>query len=361
MSKPYLENFESIASSGVTALAIALGHNLGLFNFFKTTKDAATAKDIAENLKLKERYVREWLGCMVAAEIVYVDKEGKYYIPEDCKPALGVSLLAAVVPLLAKTSSDVEACFRLNGPTGFDYSERTEFLEWLDEDQKHSIHISADKLVSSVKSFKDLDSIKSILDLGCGTGRLVVCLSKTFQSASITGVDVAEGGIEKAKRNAEEDGSCSKKARRNAEDRNCSNVNFRLQSITDLPDDWTNTFDWIILWDVLHDLSYPVQALNEIKRVLKDDGIVSIVDPRVHSNHSENAGNKRAANLYTFSLFACLPCSLSSTNGAGHGMGWGAEEEEKFILSNGMQILDKQVIGPTGDASLFICRKLNQD
>lgn len=319
MSKPYLENFESIASSGVTALAIALGHNLGLFNFFKTTKDAATAKDIAENLKLKERYVREWLGCMVAAEIVYVDKEG------------------------------------------FDYSERTEFLEWLDEDQKHSIHISADKLVSSVKSFKDLDSIKSILDLGCGTGRLVVCLSKTFQSASITGVDVAEGGIEKAKRNAEEDGSCSKKARRNAEDRNCSNVNFRLQSITDLPDDWTNTFDWIILWDVLHDLSYPVQALNEIKRVLKDDGIVSIVDPRVHSNHSENAGNKRAANLYTFSLFACLPCSLSSTNGAGHGMGWGAEEEEKFILSNGMQILDKQVIGPTGDASLFICRKLNQD
>jgi ubiquinone/menaquinone biosynthesis C-methylase UbiE len=42
---------------------------------------------------------------------------------------------------------------------------------------------------------------------------------------------------------------------------------------------WEKKFDWIVIVDVLHDLPNPDACLAEVKRVHKDDGVVSTIMP----------------------------------------------------------------------------------
>lgn len=58
------------------------------------------------------RYVREWLFSMVAAKIVFITDDNKYYIPADCKTKTSKSLMATLISAAAPLTKDVEKCFR---------------------------------------------------------------------------------------------------------------------------------------------------------------------------------------------------------------------------------------------------------
>jgi ubiquinone/menaquinone biosynthesis C-methylase UbiE len=67
------------------------------------------------------------------------------------------------------------------------------------------------------------------------------------------------------------------KAKENKKKENISNVEFVLSSDELMDKTWEKKFDWIVMVDVLHDLPNPDPCLAEVKRVLKDDGIVSAI------------------------------------------------------------------------------------
>lgn len=51
-----------------------------------------------------------------------------------------------------------------------------------------------------------------------------------------------------------------------------------------MPAEWANTYDVVLVYDVLHDLSNPFKALQEIYGVMKDDGCLSLYEIGVHGN-----------------------------------------------------------------------------
>ena len=55
---------------------------------------------------------------MVAAEIVSMDDQDKYYIHEEGKKALHPFHYAGIVPLMGEISEKVKECFREEGPRG---------------------------------------------------------------------------------------------------------------------------------------------------------------------------------------------------------------------------------------------------
>lgn len=78
------------------------------------------------------RYVKEWLGAMVAASIVDVDGvREKYYIHDGHKPAIlnGVTT-ASILPLLSQSHDEVKRCFKKDGPQG------TFYILFMEEPQK---------------------------------------------------------------------------------------------------------------------------------------------------------------------------------------------------------------------------------
>ncbi|CAG2205552.1 unnamed protein product [Mytilus edulis] len=320
----YAEKFSSTVTNGFIALEIAIGHKLGLFDSLKKFTSPVTSTELAVSCKLKERYVREWLGCMSAAGFVSITPDDKYFIPEACKPHTQSSGFASVLPLIAANTASLLECFKEDGPKGYDYSNQLDTLLWLDHNKKSCDSKWINENLFPV-GFKEIDTITNVLDFGCGPGSLTIKLAEHLPNAKIYGVDIDRNSIEKAK---------EKKAKENIQ-----NVEFVLVENDHLDETWTKKFDWITLVDTLHDLPNPNFSISDIKRVLKDDGIVSAVDPCVHSDHKKNRGNQSAATLYVLSTFMCLPSSMSREPAAANGIGWGMQNRAEFIKSHGLKIL----------------------
>jgi DNA-binding IclR family transcriptional regulator len=76
-----------ILNHGALALMSSLGHRTRLFDVSHRTRlfdvmselPPSTSEQIAKSAELNERYVREWLGAMVAGSIVEYDPENKTY------------------------------------------------------------------------------------------------------------------------------------------------------------------------------------------------------------------------------------------------------------------------------------------
>lgn len=98
----------------------------------------------------------------------------------------------------------------------------------------------------------------SILDAGCGNGWLTSELSQTFTNTR--GIDIASGLIEEARQNF-------------------PNLDFQKHDLeTPLPFQ-PGQFSAVILNMVLHNIKNPVQALTNISKVMKKDGLLLLVCP----------------------------------------------------------------------------------
>ncbi|XP_021339979.1 uncharacterized protein LOC110441198 [Mizuhopecten yessoensis] len=337
----YSKNITDFITGSYITSAIRLGKDLGLFDELKRLDKAVSSQQLADACNLKERYVREWLGCLVSARIVSLDESDNYYIPQKLKPGLNAVSLTFFFPFMGTLTEKVKNCFRKDGPKGLSFGEMpSDLVEAIDEITTDPESVVEQLLLPITKPIR---SITAILDLGSGRGWVTRALSRRFPYKHIYGVDFNEDAITKAKAMSKSQG--------------IKNVTFVKEDATSLPADWTGKFDWVVLFELLHGLPDPVNAMKEVHRVLKDDGVVSIVDPDLHSNVRENVGDPNIAGIeYALSPLMCLPASLSVENSTGHGCGWGTENKEAFLTSSGWRVKDKSNIdGPF--ALNFTCVK----
>lgn len=103
----------------------------------------------------------------------------------------------------------------------------------------------------------------TILDLGCGTGDLAYKINKYSKKSKIIGLDLSEAMLDVAK------------FKRGKEDKN---IIFQKGNSESLPfqDDY---FDYIFCLNSFHHYANYKKALQEIHRVLKNDGFFILLDP----------------------------------------------------------------------------------
>ncbi|XP_063436431.1 S-adenosylmethionine-dependent methyltransferase Rv2258c-like [Mytilus trossulus] len=340
----YEDRFNTIVYNGVVALGIGLGQRVGLFKALTDLSGPHTSQRIADNAGLHERYVREWLFSMVAAKVVFVTEDNKYFIPAECKTKTSKSLYATMLPAIAPLTKDVEKCFRSKDPSsaGYDFSKLGEAFDFMNKDgDSYDGKWLEDNLLPAKYKSKDLflftsasvllsDKIKTILDIGCGVGKLTASIANYFPDAKVVGIDVDHYAIETAIKLKE--------------DKHLTNVEFYLLGADNLKKEWTKGFDWIIMFRVFHDLPNPDPCLRESIRVMKDDGVMTFLDNLGHSNSKLNVGNKPLAATLMVSCYMCLPCSLSAPPAVGNGIGWGLENRATYIRENGLIIHDNELV-----------------
>ena len=117
------------------------------------------------------------------------------------------------------------------------------------------------KSLSFLLNFADLSSDASILDIACGTGEFTRIILEENPQQQITGVDISESMLE---------GEQNKLA-------SYSNLSLHYGSVTSLPFD-NDSFDLIICANAFHYFEKPQLALAEMKRVLKPNRRVIILD-----------------------------------------------------------------------------------
>jgi ubiquinone/menaquinone biosynthesis C-methylase UbiE len=103
----------------------------------------------------------------------------------------------------------------------------------------------------------------SLLDVGCGPGTITLGFASYLPQGRIVGVDYSESVIAEARKLGESQG--------------VQNVTFQTGSVFSLPFE-ENTFDVIYSHQLFPHLSNPVQALTELRRVLRPNGICATRD-----------------------------------------------------------------------------------
>jgi len=134
-----------------------------------------------------------------------------------------------------------------------------------------------------------------VLDYGCGPGSYIVPLAELVgKSGKIYAMDVHPLAI--------------RRIQAIASDAQLSNVETICSDCkTGLPG---NSIDVVLLYDVLHNLSTPDKILEELYRVLKPDGILSVSDHHMKENEIvslvTNGGlfilSKKGEYTYAFSV-----------------------------------------------------------
>jgi SAM-dependent methyltransferase len=111
----------------------------------------------------------------------------------------------------------------------------------------------------------------------------------------------------------------------------------------------TAAYDAIFAFECLHDMADPVGTLREMRRALKPDGVIVIMDEAVAERFGDSTDDIERI-MYGFSLMICLPDGLSHQPSAGTGTVMRPETLRSYARQAGFT--DVTVL-PTGEFGLW--------
>ncbi len=326
----FAEQVLEILNGGALALMLSLGHRAGLFDTMRRL-DFATSGVLAEAAGLQERYVREWLGAMVTAGIAEYDAGARSYrLPPEhaavlCRdtPSHNLAATAQWIPLLARVEDEVLSCFERGG--GVPYSSYDRFHQVMAEDSDQTVVAAMfDGVLPLVPGLaEDLARGIDVLDVGCGSGRVIHALAERFPKSRFTGYELSAEAVAEA--------------RSGAVDLALGNAHFEVRDVADLS--VQRSFDLITAFDAIHDQARPEAALRVIAAALREDGVFLMQEIRASSRVEEDVDLPLAPFLYTVSCMHCMTVSLSA-GGAGLGAMWGAETARHMLEQAGFTKLE---------------------
>jgi ubiquinone/menaquinone biosynthesis C-methylase UbiE len=328
------------------AVMASIGHQTGLFDTMARLAPS-TSQQIADAAGLNERYVREWLGCMVTGRIVEYDPAaGTYRLPLEHAASLtraaGPNNLAGLtqyIALMGIVEQGIIDCFRNGG--GLPYSAFPRFQE-LQGQESAAVHDAA--LIDAILPLAPgvVDRLKAgaeAADVGCGQGHAINLLARAFPNSRFTGYDISEDGVAAGRAEAATWG--------------LSNARFEALDAAQLAE--TGRFDLITAFDAIHDQVHPTKVLANIYRALKPGGTFLMVDIAGSSNLHENLDHPLAPTLYTFSTMHCMTVSLAH-GGEGLGTMWGQQLARQKLAEAGFTHVDTAQIPGDILNIYYICR-----
>jgi 2-polyprenyl-3-methyl-5-hydroxy-6-metoxy-1,4-benzoquinol methylase len=159
-----------------------------------------------------------------------------------------------------------------------------------------------------------------VADVGCGSGNAVLDMARAYPRSEFHGYDSSE----LANRFAEEHLARA----------GLRNVTFHRSAANTLPRD--ASFDFVLTWDCLHDMTDPAGAMRSIRAAIQPDGTWLIVDINGMPSAEENFAHPLGALLYSFSVLDCLSCSTFEEGGAGLGtLGLPEPVARKMVAESG--------------------------
>src|SRR5262245_54157927 len=300
--------FIGMLNDAMLVSMIDLGRRTGLFQAL--ARGPGTSDDIADRAGLNERYVREWLGALVTANIATYDPgAGTYSLPPAAALCLSgrgpipAPALAQLNILLTRYIEPVAEAFRQGG--GVPYSayrpEFTGLMDSLSRDGYDRLLIPAWlPLVPGLTS--RLQSGVRVADMACGSGHALVVLARSFPNSTFVGYDQDEQAIARGRAEAADEG--------------LENLRFDLHDVASLT--VVEPFDVVFVFDAIHDMADPSGVLERIHAALTPGGLFVMKEPRLSSNLEDNIGNPFAPMAYAASTLHCMTVSLAE-GGAGLG------------------------------------------
>ncbi len=324
-AEAFAGNVLQTLNSGALSLMISIGHRTGLFDTLSTLPPS-TSSEIAEVAGLNERYVREWLGSMVTGTFIEYDQETKRYsFPKEhaaflTRPAVqdNMASIAQFIPMLGAVEDEILECFENGG--GLSYKSFPRFHDAMAEESAQTVlPVLIDKILPLADGITEkLENGIEVADVGCGAGRALNLMAKTFPNSTFIGYDLSEEAVARAQKEAEEAGA--------------SNISFERKDVSTFNE--PERFGLITAFDAIHDQAKPSEVLKGIYESLKTGGAFLMQDIRGSSYVHKNMDHPVAPLMYTISCLHCMTVSLAE-DGDGLGAMWGEEKAVEMLKEAG--------------------------
>jgi 2-polyprenyl-3-methyl-5-hydroxy-6-metoxy-1,4-benzoquinol methylase len=303
------ERLGGAALGAYELLTVYLGDRLGLYRAL-SERGALSPRDLAGEAGIHPRYAREWLEQQAVAGILEVAEDGppderRFLLPNGYEEVLlDPESLSYVLPLARFTVSfssvlpELHEAFRTGGGVpwssfGEDGLEaqgganRPQFARLLGTEWLPSIPDVHERLSAEPGA--------AIADVACGYGWSSIAMARAYPLARVDGLDLDEASIERARRHAEEAGVADR-------------VSFQVRDAGD--PELAGRYGLVTVFEAIHDLSRPVEALRAARQLAGDDGTVLVVDEKVADSFTA-PGDEVERLMYTYSVLCCLAAGMS--------------------------------------------------
>jgi 2-polyprenyl-3-methyl-5-hydroxy-6-metoxy-1,4-benzoquinol methylase len=296
-------------------LTVYLGERLGLYQALHND-GPATSAELASRTGTTERYIREWLEHHAASGLLEVDDPAggplarRYSLPpghagvladtdDVCYQAFnGVEIVRA-----ARWMPEVAEAIRSGGappplpwaPEGRPEFNRAVFLNLLAKQWLPAIADVDGRLRGEPPA--------RVADLACGTGWSSIAMAQAYPLISVGGFDLDADAIQAARRNAEEAGVADR-------------VTFTAADASG--PGVSGQYDLVTIFEGLHDMSRPVDALRAARGMVKEPGCVIVADELVEDEFTAPASLEEQYH-YAWSVVACLPAVMGDPDTAATG------------------------------------------
>jgi SAM-dependent methyltransferase len=321
----FVGQFVTDLGAAVHAGMVVIGEKLGLYKAL--AGGPVTSEQLAAKTRTDERYLREWLSSQAAGGYITYDEktdrsslsqeqvftlateDSPAYLPGAFELALG-SL--AAVPRIAES-------FRTGA--GMGWHEHVDGV--FHGCEKFFRPGYAANLVSSwipalTDVQKKLEAGARVADVGCGKGASTILLAQAYPNSRFFGFDYHDKSIEAARESAIRNGVADR-------------VSFEVSKAKDFPG---KGYDFVAVFDCLHDMGDPAGAAAHVRQSLAKDGTWMIVEPFANDRLKDNL-NPVGRVYYSFSTLLCTPCSRSQEVGLCLGAQAGEARIREVVTSAG--------------------------
>ena len=301
----FIGKFVTDLGAAVHTGMVVIGEKLGLYKALAT--GPMNSAELAAKTGTDERYVREWLASQAAGGYIsYDEKTHKFslneeqaftlakedspaYLPGAFELALG-SL--AAVPRIAES-------FRTGAGMGWHEHEDGVFHGCEKFFRPGYAANLASAWIPALEGVKEkLEAGARVADVGCGKGASTLLMAKEFPKSKFFGFDYHDKSIEAARESAKREGVADR-------------VSFEVAKAKEYPG---KNYDFVAVFDCLHDMGDPVGAAKHVRESLNADGTWMIVEPFANNELKDNL-NPVGRVYFSFSTLLCTPCSRSQEVG----------------------------------------------
>ena len=294
----------------MVSLMIQLGDRLGLYKSLAGA-GVVTPAELALRTGLHARWLTEWLRAQAAAGLIFSTDGDHFELSAEGEQVLADeegSLRFACGTFARNPPPDYvdKLCDAFRTGVGLSYDD-------LGPSAAHSTERTLgpwSRIALVPKILPALDGIVDKLlagavaaDVGCGAGVALTTIAAAFPASTFHGYDLSNHAIDRAAARVEEMG--------------LTNVVLHRARGEALPSE--PTFDFVLTFDCLHDMTNPAGAMAAIRHAIREDGTWLIKEVKGHPTFEENIRNPLAAMMYSSSVASCMSSALSEPGGAGLG------------------------------------------
>jgi SAM-dependent methyltransferase len=321
----FMGKFVVDLGGAMNAGMVMIGDKLGLYKALATKP--MKAAELASATATDERYVREWLSTQAAGGYVHydartqrfsLDDEQAFALTQEDSPAYIPGAFELALGSLAAVPRITES-FRTGAGMGWHEHDDRVFHGCEKFFRPGYIANLVSAWIPALDGVtQKLEAGGLVADVGCGQGASTILMAQAYPHSRFVGFDYHAASIEAARESAQRAGVADR-------------VRFDVAKAKDFPG---HGYDFVAVFDCLHDMGDPIGAATHVRKSLAKDGTWMIVEPFAKDALEDNL-NPVGRVYYSFSTLLCTPCSRSQEVGLCLGAQAGEKRLREVVTAGG--------------------------